>query len=211
MLRIQEIRQSIDHRLDSWEKNALALEAQLDANRQAVLDRIEGQKQRTREALDRTGDALNGVVGLADDAKSKILANLDHLKVQLALGKMDTRQTYEEQKKKISSAVAQLEASLDARATEADRELDEAIDEWVDEVIVLEAEISAAEVQWVIEQAEKRQEWETKKQAIRDGIDTFRRELDENRAAGQEKLEAFANQAGSGFEQIRDAFKNLTS
>ena len=211
MLRIREIRQSIDHRLDSWEKNALALEAQLDGNRKAVLDRIEKQKQRTSEALDRTGDALDGVVEQADNVKSRIQADLDHLKVQLALGKMDTRQAYEEQKKKIIDAIAQLESSLDARSAEADRNLEEAIDQWVDEAIALEAEISAAEVQWVIEQAEKRQEWEENKQAIRDGLDTFRRELDDNRTAGQDKLEAFASQAGAGLERIRGAFKNLTS
>lgn len=211
MLRVNEIRQSIDHRLDSWEKNAVALEAQLDANRAAVLDRIEGQKRRTSEALDRARDVLDRSVELADDVKSKILADLDHLKLQLALGKMETRQAYEDQRKKISDAIARLEASLDARAAEADRALDEAVDEWVDEVITLEAEIDAAEVQWLLEQAERRQEWESQKQAFKDGLQAFRRELDETRSAGQEKLEVFASQAGAGFEEIRDAFKSLTS
>lgn len=211
MLRINEIRRSIDHRLDSWEKNALALQAQLDGDREAVLARIEKQKQRTGEALDRTRDALDGVADLADDARSGIQADLDHLKVQLALGKMNTRQAYEEQKKKIIDAIAQLESSLDARSAKADRDLDEAIDQWIIESIALEAEISAADIQWRIERAEKRQEWEEKKQAISDGLDEFRRELDDKRTAGQENLEEFATQAGAKIDQIRDALKNLAS
>ncbi len=189
----------------------MALEAQLDMNRAAVLDRIEGQKRRTSDALDRARDVLDRSFELADDVKRKILADLDYLKLQLALGKMETRQAYEGQRKKISDAIARLEASLDTRAAEADRALDEAVDEWVDEVIALEAEIDAAEVQWVLEQAERRQEWKSQKQAFKDGLQAFRRELDVNRSAGQEKLEVFASQAGAGIEQIRDAFKSLTS
>lgn len=91
-----------------------------------------------------------------------------------------------------------------------DLALGEVIDEWVVEEIVREAEIEAAEVQWALEQKERTKEWESQKPAVSDRLKEFRSRLDEHRSAGQEKLEAFADQAGAGFEQIRDACKSLT-
>ena len=53
--------------------------------------------------------------------------------------------------------------------------------------------------------------WESRKQASRDRLRAFRGQLDERRAAGREKLAAFSEQAGTGFEQIQQAFKTLVS
>ncbi len=83
MARLNEIPQSIDARLDSWHKKALALEAQLDADGASVLARIEGQKRHTSEALKRAKEALDLTADLAEDVKSMILIDLDHLKLTL--------------------------------------------------------------------------------------------------------------------------------
>ncbi len=85
MARVNEIPQSIDARLVSWHKKALALEAQFDADRTSVLARIEGQKRHTSEALERAKEALDLSADLAEDVKSKILTDLDHLKLTLDL------------------------------------------------------------------------------------------------------------------------------
>lgn len=211
MAHVKEIRQSIDRRLDTWEKKALAFEAHIEAERATALDRIEVQKRRNSEALDRAKAVLARSADLAEEGKSKILTDLDHLKLQLALGKMETRQAYKEQRKHISDAVARFEASLDARVAADDRALDEAIEEWIAEESVLEAEIEAAEIQWALEQEERREEWESKKQAFSDQLQAFRRQLDEKQSAGREKLGEFSDQAGAGFEQIRQAFRGLVS
>jgi hypothetical protein len=211
MVRVSDIRKSIDKRVDAWEKSALAFEAQLDAGKAAVADRIEQQKDRVGDALDRAKDALDRSVDTADATKEELRSDLDHVKVQLALGKMETRQAYEEQKKKISDAVGRLEASLDAREAASDRAIEEAIDAWVAEEITLEAELEAAAIQWELERVERKAEWDNKKQEARNKVRAFRRRLEEGRSAGKGKLEAFAGQADEGFEQVKQAFKNLVS
>jgi DNA repair exonuclease SbcCD ATPase subunit len=105
MSRIKELRASLDKKLDAFEHQALALEAQLTQTKEQALQRLEQRKQQLRDVLKQVQAEVLKSKDLAGQVKTEVQAKLEHLQVQLALGKADARETFEEQRTKILKAV----------------------------------------------------------------------------------------------------------
>ena len=89
MSNIRKIRESIDTKLDRWEADETALEAQLDLNKEKAVERLEAHKQRLSEALQKFKEEIGQLPHLSQEIKDNIQTQIDHLRVQLALGKAE--------------------------------------------------------------------------------------------------------------------------
>ena len=61
------------------------------------------------------------------------------------------------------------------------------------------------------EQAERRVQFEAKKQEMLGNVKQFRKELEEKRSAALQKGSTFASDMNTSFEQMRTAFHNLSA
>ncbi len=96
MSRIKELRASLDKKLDALEHQALQ---RLDERKQQLCDllkEVQVDMQKSKE--------------MAAQAKSEVQAKLEHLQAQLALGKADARDTFEEQRTKILKALNEFQS-----------------------------------------------------------------------------------------------------
>ncbi|MDH3379466.1 MAG: hypothetical protein OEQ39_21265 [Gammaproteobacteria bacterium] len=211
MLNIREMRNSMDSKLDQWEHSALAIEAQFQSTKDEALRRVESQKKKMSAAAARIQQAIQKSAQIPGEAKQEIKSEIDKLQLQLALGKAEARDAYQQQEKAIMDGIAGVEARIARHETELDREWEAAMAEWIREEIALEAELEAAHIQYEMEKAERRAEFAAKKQEIASQINAYRETIADKRRMASDKLGTFEGELSAGMDQIKQAFSNLMS
>ena len=215
MSTVKEIREAVDAKLDKWEAQATALQAQLDLNKAEVIERVEEQKRRLKETAQEVRDKIDAASGCAEETKIKIRASFEHLQVQLALGVADTRDSYQDWKQKLQSSIAAFEAELDVAIAEEDAavqtELNALVADFVKATDALEAEVDAMQAQFDEDKARAKADFEQYKQDVLSKIEAYKGELEEKRKLTADKLGTFENELTEGATKIKKAVSNLFS
>ena len=113
MATIHEYRDQIDRKLDFIEMEATALEEDLHHTHEQVIQKYEGLKTILGNALVNVRQKLKNYKELTEEQRQQILAKIDELQINLALGKADTEQKINEQKQKIMANFKALEKEID--------------------------------------------------------------------------------------------------
>lgn len=208
---VQDIRTSIDQNLDRWEAAASATENSVNSSLNSLSDQLETQKSKAAEMSDRLKQAVMRAQDLPSEAKSKITSDLDNLKVQLALGKAETRDAINEQKEKIQQAVQDAEKQIDQVNQNIEKGIEEDLEAWVraGDELIQNFELAAMRYDSVL--AEERGEFYAKKQEMIGEVKQFRDHMKKQQSLAMEKGSAFASDMAASFDQVKSAFRNLTS
>ena len=209
MSRIKEFRASLDKKLDALEHQALALEAQLTQTKDQAMLRLEQRKQQLRDLLNQVQADVQKSKELADQAKTEVQAKLEHLQVQLALGKADTRDTFEEQRTKILKALNEFESVAEQKLKGAMFESGRVWEDLVDRTSTLEAEFEALKGRLESEKAKQQGTLESKKQELLTNLVSFKDQLKTKRVAMEAKADVFENDLREGLDHIKAGFRKL--
>ena len=104
-----------------------------------------------------------------------------------------------------------METQIDQFEQQVDQEVEEAINEWVRAELELQQELELAALRYENEQAERRAQFEAKKQEMLDNVKRFRDDLEVKRTAALERGSTFASDMATSFEQMRTAFRKLAA
>lgn len=209
MSRIKELRASLDKKLDSLEHQALALEAQLTQTKEQTLHRLEQRKQQLRDVLKQVQAEVQKSKEIAEQVKTEVQAKLEQLQVQLALGKADARETFEEQRTKILKALNDFESIADQKLKAVGFESGKVWEDLVGRASSLEAEFEALKGRFESEKAKQQVALESKKQELLAKLEAYKNQLKEKRRAMQAKADTFEVDLREGLEQIKAGFKKL--
>ncbi len=205
---IREIREAINTKLEKWEADATALEAQLRSTKEQAFERLETYKKRFSEALEKLKGEIDKSQQIVGEKKQQLMTQLDHLQVQLALGKAEAREAYEAQRAKIQEGMASLKTGVEQEIGEVS---DTVKKQYVAAEDALTAELEALGVQFDLEKAKLQGGFEEKSKELTDKIGKFKADLVEKRQKAGEKLTTFEGEFSSGLNQIKKAFSSLFS
>jgi ABC-type transporter Mla subunit MlaD len=203
MSRIKEFRASLDKKLDALEHQALALEAQLTQTPQQILQRLEQHKQQLRDLLKQVQADVQTSKEMAEQAKTEVQAKLEHLQVQLALGKADARDTFEEQRTKILKALNEFEFIAEQKLKGAGFESGKVWEDLVGRTSRLEAEFEAIKDRFESETAKQQVALEWKKEELLTKLVLFKDQLNAKRVAVQAKADVIETDLRQGLDQIK--------
>jgi len=209
MSRIKELRASFDKKLDALEHQALALEAQLTQTKDQAMQRLEQRKQQLQDLLRQVQADVQKSKEMAEQAKTEVQAKLEHLQVQLALGKADARDSFEEQRTKILKALTEFESVADQKLKGAAFESGRVWEDLVGRASTLEAELEALKGRFETEKAKQQVTLESKKQELLTELVSFKDRLKVKRASVQAKTDVFETDLREGLDQIKKGFKKL--
>jgi len=209
MSRIKELRASFDKKLDALEHQALAFEAQLTQTKDEAVQRLEQRKQQLRDLLTQVQTDVQKSKEMADQAKTEVRAKLEHLQVQLALGKADARDSLEEQRTKILKALTEFESVADQKLKGAAFESGRVWEDLVGRASTLEAELEALKGRFETEKTKQQVTLESKKQELLTELVSFKDRLKVKRASVQAKTDVFETDLREGLDQIKKGFKKL--
>ena len=203
MSRIKEFRASLDKKLDALEHQALALEAQLTQTPQQILQRLEQHKQQLRDLLKQVQANVQTSKEMAEQAKTEVQAKLEHLQVQLALGKADARDTFEEQRTKILKALNEFEFIAEQKLKGAGFESGKIWEDLVGRTSRLEAEFEAIKDRFESEKGKQQVTLEWKKEELLTKLVLFKDQLNTKRVAVQAKADVIETDLRQGLDQIK--------
>ncbi len=209
MSRIKELRASLDKKLDALEQQALALEAQLTHSKDQALQRVEERKQRVLEVLKRIQVEVQKSKDIAEQSKTEVQAKLDHLQVQLALGKAEARDAFEEQRGRILRALTEFESLADEKLKGAALQSGKIWEDLVGRASMLEAELDGLKSRFEGEKAKQDVSLESKKRELLARVQAYREQLTEKRRMVQAKADSFEMDMREALEQIKTAFRRL--
>jgi flagellar capping protein FliD len=203
MSRIKELRASLDKKLDALEHQAVALEAQLTQTQEQAMQRLEQRKQQLRDLLKQVQADVQTSKEMAAQAKSDVQAKLEHLQVQLALGKMDARDTFEEQRMKIFKALNEFESVAEQKLKGATFESGRVWEDLVDRTSTLDAEFEALKGWFESEKARQQVTLESKKQELLTKLVLFKDQLKAKRVVVQAKADVLETDLREGLDLIK--------
>jgi len=209
MSRIKELRASLDSKLDALEHQALALEAQLTQTHEQALQRLEQRKQQLRDLLKQVQADVQKSKEMAEQAKSEVQAKLEHLQVQLALGKMDARDTFEEQRTKILKALNEFEFVADQKLKGATFESGRVWEDLVGLTSSLEAEFEVLKGRFESGKTTQQVTLEPMKQELLTKLVLFKDQLKAKRVVVQAKADVLETDLREGLDQIKAGVKRL--
>jgi DNA repair exonuclease SbcCD ATPase subunit len=209
MSRIKELRASFDKKLDALEHQALAFEAQLTQTKDQAMQRLEQRKQQLQDLLAQVQTDVQKSKEMAEQAKTEVQAKLEHLQVQLALGKADARDTFEEQRERILKALNEFESVADQKLKGAAFESGRVWEDLVGRTSTLEAEFEALKGRFENEKVKQQVMLESTKQELLTKLVLFKDQLNAKRAVVQAKTDVFETDLREGLDQIKTGFKRL--
>ena len=209
MSRIKELRASFDKKLDALEHQALALEAQLTQTKDQALQRLEQRKQQLRDLLKQVQADVQKSKEMAEQAKTEVQGRLEHLQVQLALGKADARDTFEEQRTKILKALNEFESVAEQKLKGAAFESGRVWEDLVGRRSTLEAELEALKDRFESEKAKQQVTLESTKQELLTKLVLFKDQLKAKRDVVQAKADVLETDLREGLDQIKAGVKKL--
>jgi hypothetical protein len=209
MSRIKEFRASIGKKLDALEHQALALEAHLTQTKDHAMQRLEQRKQQLRDLLDQVQADVQKSKEMAEQAKLEVQAKLEHLQVQLALGKADARDTFQEQRVKTLKALNEFESVAEQKLKGAAFESGKVWEDLVDRTSRLEAEFEVLKDRFESEKAKQQVTLESAKQELLTKLVLFKDQLKAKRVVVQAKADVLETDLREGLDQIKAGVKRL--
>jgi hypothetical protein len=209
MSRITELRASFDKKIDALEHQALALEAQLTRTKDQALQGLEQRKQQLRDLLKQVQADVQKSKEIAEQAKMEVQAKLEHLQVQLALGKADARDTFEEQRAKILKALNEFESVAEQKLRGATFESGKVWEDLVGRTSKLEAEFEALKDRFESEKAKQQNTLEWKKEELLTKLVLFKDQLKAKRVVVQAKADVLEADLREGLDQIKAGVRKM--
>jgi DNA repair exonuclease SbcCD ATPase subunit len=203
MSRIKEFRASLDKKLDALEHQALALEAQLTQTKDQAMQRLEQRKQQMRDLLKQVQGEVQKSKEMAEQAKTEVQAKLEHLQVQLALGKADARDTFEEQRAKTLKALNEFESIAEQKLKGAAFDSGNVWEDLVDRTSILEAEYEVLKDRFESEKAKQQGTLESKKEELLAKLVLYKDQLKAKRVVVQAKADVLETDLRQGLDQIK--------
>jgi DNA repair exonuclease SbcCD ATPase subunit len=209
MSRIKEFRASLDKKLDALEHQALALEAQLTQTKDQAMQRLEQRKQQLRELLKQVQADVQKSKEMAEQAKTEVQAKLEHLQVQLALGKADARDAFEEQRVRTLKALNEFESIAEQKLKGAAFDSGKVWEDFVDRTSILEAEYEVLKDRFENEKTKQQGALESKKEELLAKLVTYKDQLKAKRVKVQSKADVLETDLRQGLDQIRAGVKKF--
>lgn len=207
----KNVRQAIDHTLDRWEAAASAMEESVRGTTATVSAQIETQKQMAAAATDKLKDAVETAQHVPAEMRQQIAANLDHLKVQLALGKADASDAAAAQQKEIEDAVKRVESQIDQMGQNVNEEITKALTQWAGTEQQLRHQLELAALRFKHEAESQHTQFQAKQQEMLGHVKEFRDNLQKQQETAVQKSSEFANDMHTAFKQMQEAFRKLGS
>ncbi len=208
MSKISEIREAMAMKLDQWEAMAIT-ETLLQETREQALHQFEARKKRLSDSLEKFESELTK----AKVITREIQAKFEHLRVQLALGKAETRDSFEAQAKRIRHAISALEAAVERQLEASGQAIHEflrkAANEFIVAAIKLEAEMEFLAIQFEVKRDASWAGFTREKKALILQINRCKDQLEEKKQMARDRVATFEGELSDGMSQIKYAFKNL--
>jgi ElaB/YqjD/DUF883 family membrane-anchored ribosome-binding protein len=202
MSKMQEIRERAHNRAERWEHRLEALEAQLESTGEQAMKRVAD----TAGALVDAAEALEKKL---EPAADELRHSLEEMRVQMALGKAESRDAFDAESNKVHKQLHAAEHLVDQLGDELEARAGKEAERFVRMGDRLRSELEAAELQYSLGHAQAQDAVAEGRSELRDLVAAARGELKEAGEEAGERWQAFEDRMGAALSDLRAAFRAL--
>lgn len=196
----------MDKELSKWQKEVEELELDLNLDENEIISSFENHKESLRKSIDSFSETAQEKLG---ETATNLHTKLDELKVQLALGKAESKEAYEEQRKELNSALDSAASEYEKVKSQAGEKLDEAKEELGNQMEKFQSKLDVFRLHFHLGMKDAKEDYEEKKKELSRELGKMKNKVEEAEKSGSEKWDGFGKEMGEAFSHFRGAVKKL--
>jgi len=213
MSKFEEIRGTVETKLEQMKAQLSAFERQLRLERDQAVEQLEARKRRVEKEARELRSLVEEWPRVTSSTKADLQASFEQLRLQLALGATESRDALDEQRRKLDDAISSFETKLDHAVEEAAARAVPAL-EGVQRDFVRAADSLRAEQEVLLlrlehEGGRAKAEFEKRGHEVVAQIEAVRKNMEAKREQASVKLSEFTEELSSGVSRVREAFSKL--
>ena len=163
-------------------------------------DAFEGAKKKFNEYLHEARQRFESAKDTAAEKSTQVKTAFETLQVQLALGKAETKEVFEEQRKKIFNALNELETIIKRNNT-----TNEYYNRLQMELEKFRIKVDIIKLRYDLNKLDARSEFESKKTDFSKKLDAIKKRLEGKEAAAHGKWDNFKDEITEAYSHLRNA------
>ena len=192
--------------VNKWKGDLEELNLQISLGKAEFGDEWESQKLQMREWTERAKDGLQASGKLAGDYGEKLKASVESLQVQLALGKAETRDMVEEQRRKIDQAILSVLHNLDEKKDKVKTTSDKIVDDMESGLLHFRNRFEHIFIQFNLGSKEARDEWENRRKGLNLKVQELKHKLGRAESVAEERWQHFKSETAEALKHLKQAF-----
>lgn len=197
--------------LQDWMKELDDLDIHLKMDTDEVVEAFEKQKSSFQSFVSESKDKLEAKINELDlgEKGTELKTKLEELQVQLALGKAETRDAFEEQRKNLTSSLHDATKEYDGLKEKAEGQYKELADEFNELTEKFHTKLDVLRVQFALGKADMQDEMKDKKEEIAQKLAEVRKKSEENKEKAEDKWDDFKGEISEAYGHFKSALKGL--
>lgn len=180
------------------------LQLQLALGRADAIDEFEKQKANLKKIVDenmaKLAESTDKLTG--SDIGTKMNTKFDELRVQLALGKAETKEALEKQSEAINNSVKKIKDDLGEKYPDLVKSFD-------DSVTKLTSMMESLRLQFALGKAELNDETERERSILFAKIDELKKKVEEGKNIAEEKFDGVKDELSEALNHLKNAIAKL--
>lgn len=190
-----------------WRGEVEHLNVQLNLGMKEARDEFETQKKVLHDWVVKSEEALSKLLDKNEEKLENVRAKLDHLKVQAALGKAETRDEIHHQRKQINSALHDLKLELNTFLGSSKDVVDDFIHSAEDTLEKVHTRMDLLHLKMYLGKKEAEKEWDSKKKELNKHLHDLHHRIDEMAEESEEKWDHFSGEMKEAWSHFRKALQ----
>ncbi len=197
--------------LDQWKYRLAELEKDLSVKREEIAEAFEKQKEHFAQLTDKVNNDLKDTFKDNPERTEELQRKLDELKVQFALGKAETRDKFEEQKKKMEQSLHSFHQQYEKVKTETQDKNLQFAESMSGFKELIQQKLDIFNLHFHLGKAEAAEEWEEQKKEINKQLHSMKEKIAEKTEEGESKFEQLGQELSEAYGHLQKGIKSLFS
>ena len=199
--------------LKKWNDELDDLEVDISLGEDEVIDTFEKHKSSMREYLTGLAGSIDEKVQDLDvkDKANSVKAKLEELQVQLALGRAETRDAYEEQKKNLEQKMQEAKAEYENLKDQGGEKYQHLAGDFGHQVEKFKTRMDVFRLHFALGAADAKDELSEKKEELKGKLAEMKKKIEASKEGAEDKWEDFSDELSESFSHFKGAIKGLFS
>ncbi len=199
------LKDKVSEKMEAWKKEMEQLKNQLQHNGEEARESFENQKVALGKWIDKMKDEFDRVEGIGEEKAKTLRGHLEDLRVQAALGRMDSADALHEQQKKINHSIHSLKHSVTNIEKEAAGKTKSLLENANHALEDYQTKFGIYRLQLNDKKEGAVQSWEDTKEDISLRLQKMNAKLDEGKEKAADKWEHFSDEMKESWKHLRKA------
>ncbi|MCB0843969.1 MAG: hypothetical protein KDE26_12005 [Bacteroidetes bacterium] len=199
--------------LKKWNDELDDLHVDFSIDQEEVVEKFEKHKSSMREYLVDLANKIDEKAKGLDvkDKADNVKAKIEELQVQLALGKAESQDAYEEQKKNLDKKLHEAQKEYEKLKSEGDEKLHHLASDFHSQAEKFKTKMDVFRLHFALGTADAKDELAEKKEELKEKLAEMKKKVEENKEKAEEKWDEFSEELSESYNHFKGAIKNLFS